>query len=240
MNGFRLTIFVGALIVLASIMAGGDDLAPLGFVLGDLWVVICFVVLIIRSIRRPAACTRAAHIRTSLVDWCWWGVFALPLTWILLTVGNPGPWAREAARRMKCHNNLQNIAVAMNGYCDKYGCYPPAYTVDKQGRRMHSWRVLLLEFLDRGLYARYDFTRPWNTPGNLAVAEMIKQNGPYHCPTEGPQDSLNTSYVMLVGPQAFSDGPTGRKPQDITDGPASTIAIVEMSPSGIGWTAPTT
>ena len=43
---------------------------------------------------------------------------------------------------------------------------------------------------------------------------------------------------MLVGPQAFSDGPTGRKPAEITDGLANTIAVVEMSSSGIRWTAP--
>ena len=146
--------------------------------------------------------------------------------------------ARDAARRVKCQNNLTNIGVAMNAYSAKYGCYPPAYTVDKQGRRMHSWRALLLEFLDRDLCAEYDFTRPWNCPDNLAVADMMKQDGPYQCPGERAHNSLNTSYVMLVGPQAFSGGATGRRPEEITDGPANTIAVVEMSPSGIGWTAP--
>ena len=85
---------------------------------------------------------------------------------------------------------------------------------------------------------QYDFTRPWNCPDNLAVADMMKQDGPYQCPGERAHNSLNTSYVMLVGPQAFSGGATGRRPEEITDGPANTIAVVEMSPSGIGWTAP--
>jgi prepilin-type processing-associated H-X9-DG protein len=163
------------------------------------------------------------------------GLLLLVVIGLLLPAVNS---PREAMRRVQCQNNLQNIAVAMNGYCDKYGCYPPAYTVDKQGRRMHSWRALLLEFLDRDLYAQYDFTRPWNCPDNLAVADRIKADGPYQCPSERAHNSLNTSYVIVVGPQAFSDGPNGRKPEEITDGPANTIAIVEMSPSGIGWTAP--
>jgi prepilin-type processing-associated H-X9-DG protein len=145
---------------------------------------------------------------------------------------------REAARRMQCQNNLKNIMVAMNSYSAKYGCYPSAYTVDKQGRRIHSWRVLLLEFLDHDLYTQYDFSRPWDSPDNLAVADGMKQNGPYQCPSEQAHCSLNTSYVMLVGPQAFSDGPTCRNPDKITDGLATTIAIVEMSPSGICWAAP--
>ena len=139
---------------------------------------------------------------------------------------------------MQCCNNLHQIALAMMNYQVKYGVYPPAYTVDKQGRRMHSWRALLLEFLDRDLCRRYDFSRPWNCPANLAVAAMMKENGPYRCPSEQTQNPSNTSYVMLVGPAAFSAGATGRKPKEITDGPAQTIAVVEMSPSGILWTAP--
>jgi prepilin-type processing-associated H-X9-DG protein len=165
---------------------------------------------------------------------CIWAIAALVL--IALTIQLPPIHAcREAARRMQCCNNLKNIAMAMYNYSTKYGCYPPAYTVDKQGRRMHSWRALLLEFLDRDLYAKYDFSRPWNSPENKAVADM--RCGPYYCSTEHPQNSI-TSYVMLVGPQAFSDGPTGRKPEEISDGPANTIIVVEMSPSGILWTEP--
>lgn len=145
---------------------------------------------------------------------------------------------REAARRVQCRNNLTNIMVAMNSYSAKYGCYPPAYTVDKQGRRMHSWRTLLLEFSDRDLYAKYNLNQPWNSPGNLAVADMMKRRGPYRCPSEQGEIPTDTNYVMLVGPQAFSDGPHGRKQEEITDGLANTIAVVEMAPSGIHWTEP--
>jgi prepilin-type processing-associated H-X9-DG protein len=146
--------------------------------------------------------------------------------------------APEAARRAKCCDSLRDIRIAMNGYQAKYGTYPPPYTVDKQGRRMHSWRALLLEFLDRDLYAKYDFNHPWNSPHNLTVADMMTRNGPYHCPSEAPEKSLWTSYVMIVGPTAFGNGSTGRKPDEITDGLTNTLAIVEMSPSGILWTAP--
>ena len=55
---------------------------------------------------------------------------------------------------------------------------------------MHSWRVLILEFLDHDLYAQYDFNRPWNTPGNLAVAKMMKKDGPYRCPSEQPKNPM--------------------------------------------------
>lgn len=174
----------------------------------------------------------------------WTAVGGLFLIFVILLLLPAVPRCDEAVRRMRCNNNLKNIMLAMNSYSVKYGCYPPAYTVDEKGQRMHSWRVLLLEFMDRKLYDQYDFSRPWNSPGNLAVAEKIAEKDAdylYHCPTESldhPQSSLNTSYVMLVGPKAFSAGPTGRKPTEITDDPGNTLAVVEMSPSGILWTAP--
>ena len=83
-------------------------------------------------------------------------------------------------------NNLHKIALAVLNYEVKYGRFPPAYTVDKKGRRMHSWRVLILEFLDSDLYAQYDFSRPWNSPGNLAFAKKMRKDGPYLCPSEDP------------------------------------------------------
>ena len=128
----------------------------------------------------------------------------------------------------------------MCNYETKYGRFPPAYTVDKQGRRMHSWRVLVLEFLDPDLHAQYDFNRPWNVPANLAFAKKMTKDGPYRCPSEDIKDASWTSYVMLVGPTAFSNGPTGRKREEITegDGTTNTVAVVEMSPSGILWTSP--
>jgi prepilin-type processing-associated H-X9-DG protein len=170
---------------------------------------------------------------------CLWSLVAVFFLLLLIALFLPAvSCSRGAARRAMCGCNLHNIAVAMHSYCAKYGCFPPAYTVDKKGRRMHSWRALLLEFLDQGLYTKYDFTRHWNTPGNLAVAGMMKASGPYCCPSEQPQNPTNTSYVMLVGVSAFSPGSTGRKPEEITDGLGNTVAVVETSPSGILWTSP--
>ncbi len=94
--------------------------------------------------------------------------------------------------------NLGKIGAAMRSYEAKYGRFPPAYTVDEHGRRMHSWRVLILEFLDPDLYAKYDFSQPWDSPTNLAFAKMMKKDGPYQSPNEDPKDVPWTSYVMLV------------------------------------------
>lgn len=70
--------------------------------------------------------------------------------------------AREAARRASCSNNLRQIGLAMHNYHDKYNCFPPAFLPDENGKPKHSWRVLLLPFLDeKSLYAEYRFDEPW-------------------------------------------------------------------------------
>ena len=56
--------------------------------------------------------------------------------------------AREAARRMQCSNHLKQIALALHNYHDEYKSFPPAYIADESGKRMHSWRVLILPFIE--------------------------------------------------------------------------------------------
>lgn len=169
-----------------------------------------------------------------------WAIAGLLFLLFLIPLFLPGVSScREAARRIQCRNNLKHIGLAMHGYHEKYGSFPPAYTVDEQGRRMHSWRALILPFTE---YAQdevqYDFSQPWSSPDNLAFAKESLVRKMYCCPSEADRDRPDTSYVMLVGPDAFSDGPTGRKLKDITDKISETIVVGEMSRSGIFWTEP--
>src|SRR6476469_182788 len=70
--------------------------------------------------------------------------------------------AREAARRMQCSNHLKQIGLALQNYHDTFGSLPPAYLADSQGKPIHSWRVLILPFLENTtLYDRYSFDEPW-------------------------------------------------------------------------------
>ena len=143
--------------------------------------------------------------------------------------------AREAARRTQCTNNMKQISLALLAYEQAHGCFPPAYIPDKNGKPMHSWRVLILPYLERkGLYDQYRFNEPWDSPHNKALASQMPSI--YACPSEGLPSSGLTSYAMFVGPHAFSTGPKGRKISEITDGCRTRSWWPKPSmPTSTGW-----
>jgi prepilin-type processing-associated H-X9-DG protein len=144
---------------------------------------------------------------------------------------------RQAAYQANCHNNMQQIGMAMQAYHDQNGHYPPAFVADKDGKPMHSWRVLLLPYLgEQGLYAQYNMNEPWDSPHNMALASQMP--AVYRCPSAAKTNMNVTSYAMLVGPNAISTGPVGRKRDEITDGLSNTIMIAETTGNNITWTDP--
>jgi len=145
--------------------------------------------------------------------------------------------AREAARRSQCVNNLKQIGLAMHNYHDAYKCFPPAYIPDENGQPMHSWRVLILPYLECGtLYDQYDFDEPWDSPANLALADGMPSV--FRCPSDPTSGPTETGYAMIVGPKALSDGPTATPIREILDGTSNTIMVVEASGCGINWLEP--
>ena len=137
----------------------------------------------------------------------------------------------------RCGNNLKQIGLALHVYHDEWGCFPPAYVVDEGGSHRHSWRVLILPYIEQEqLYEQYRFDEPWNSTHNLQVARTMPSV--FRCPQDSRAAPTDTSYVMLVGPGAFAEGATSCRFADLTDGSSNTIAVIEMSGCGILWTHP--
>jgi prepilin-type processing-associated H-X9-DG protein len=145
--------------------------------------------------------------------------------------------AREAARRAECTNNLRQIGIAFHNYHDTYNTFPPAYIPDKDGKPMHSWRVLILPFMEElALYERYNFDEPWDSPGNLAITNTVISA--YTCPSSGDQTSTETNYMVITGPGTVFDGAKAASIRDITDGTSNTILVVEVAGTGVNWAEP--
>ena len=147
--------------------------------------------------------------------------------------------AREAARRNACMNDLKNVGLALQEYQMQYRSFPPAYVADATGKPMHSWRVLILPFMNdpqlTALYQQYKFDEPWDGPNNSLLVHRVK--APYHCPSSEEPNSM-TNYVAVVGMQTAWPLDKSVRPSDIKDGISNTIMVVEVAGSTINWMEP--
>ena len=139
---------------------------------------------------------------------------------------------------MACSNNLHNLALALQNYHDVYGSFPPAYVADATGKPMHSWRVLILPFIEqKALYELYKFDEPWDGPNNSKLHGVSLPL--YSCPAHtGKHPQTETSYVAVVGPRTVWPDEKTTRMSDITDGTGNTLLIVEAHNAGIHWMEP--
>lgn len=153
------------------------------------------------------------------------GIGALVVMFFLPAV-RTAPKARD---RLRCAFNLRQIVIALRGYEQAYGCLPPACTVDAGGRPLHSWRTLILPYLDeRELYASIDLARPWDDPANAKALQTSVST--YHCrKLSGPRNT--TTYLAVVAPGGCFLPTQARRMAEITDARGSTLMLIE---AGVG------
>ncbi len=145
----------------------------------------------------------------------------------------------EAADRKTraCEDNLKRIGAALHQYHDRYRSFPPAYVVNDQGKRMHSWRVLLLPFLGHSeLYRQYRFDEPWDSAHNRKLLKQMP--AVYGCPADKKRPAGTTNYVAIVGPQTVWPEHCAVSYSHITDGTSNTLQLVETVDAGIKWLEP--
>ena len=145
---------------------------------------------------------------------------------------------REAARRNSCQNNLKQIGLALHHYHDQHGSFPPAYTVDDEGNRLHSWRTLILPYMEETqLYESIDLTKPWDDLANARAREQVVKA--YLCPSVPYEEEVQTTYLAVVGPNYAFAGSEPRALADIADGSSETIAIIDVpSKQAVHWMSP--
>ena len=143
---------------------------------------------------------------------------------------------RSSPRWLSCLNNMRQCMLAIWNYESAHGRFPPAWQVDDNGVPMHSWRVLILPFLElNGLYDQYRFDEPWDGPNNSKLANQMPSI--YHCPSV-PYSTSQTTYKLVSDPEALFNGSESRTLGDAVDGTASTIVLVEDSEHPVNWMKP--
>lgn len=156
-------------------------------------------------------------------------------TFLLMPMRSSAP---QAARRMQCTNHIKQIMIALHNYHDTYNSLPPAYTTDASGKPLHSWRVLILPFIEQqALYDNIKLDEPWDSLHNWQFHSMMPPE--YACPSSpNARPNSFTCYQWVIGPDTISDGPTARKLGELSRGTSNVIGVVEVHPT-TNWMQPT-
>src|SRR5579883_1704063 len=132
---------------------------------------------------------------------------------------------REAAARSQSQNNLKNIALALHNYHDVNGTFPPAAICDKKGRKLLSWRVAILPYVEQNaLYQQFKLDEPWDSEHNKKWSEVVVK---VYSDPRAPAPAANmTYYKVFVGNGAMFDKVTGTRIAQLADGTSNTIMTV--------------
>lgn len=127
--------------------------------------------------------------------------------------------------------------MAVANYESANGHLPPAYVTGPDGRPWHSWRVLVLPYIEQEkLFKEYHFDEPWDGPHNRTLAERMPKIYRFHNRSEPGQTTTN--YLAVVGPGTLWPGAEGRKLADVTDSAGDTILIAENRGLDVCWLEP--
>jgi hypothetical protein len=149
----------------------------------------------------------------------------------------PAVQSRPSSHTSQCRNNLKQLALGLHMYWDQYKVLPPPYVADTSGKPMHSWRVLLLPFIDRpDLFAQYNLREPWNGPNNSKLAASMPDV--FRCPSQAGGPAVETHYFVVVDQKTAWPPGGGCTMLGITDGTSRTLMLIEVPDKSINWMEP--
>jgi hypothetical protein len=115
---------------------------------------------------------------------------------------------------------------------------PPAFSVDDNGKPLHSWRTLLLPYLDdetlAELHAQIRLDEPWDSEHNRQFHG--RNPGIYRCPSNQSMPDGETSYSVITGDELlFSNDGQG---QPLAGRGSNMLMLVERSLDTVCWMQP--
>lgn len=149
---------------------------------------------------------------------------------------------QNAARTAENQSRLRMLGLAMFNYESAYSTFPPQALADKTGKRLLSWRVLILPFLgEKELYDQFHLDEAWDSPHNLALLEKMPEM--YRSAGDIGASELKPGYTRFVAPLAANSimGKVGTptRLREVADGLSNTILLVQAAPSAaVPWTKP--
>lgn len=149
---------------------------------------------------------------------------------------------REAAQRAETLNKFRQLALAALNFESANQKFPAAFSVDKDGKPLLSWRVHILPYLgERALYQKFHLDEPWDSPHNVKLLDEMPQvyKSVSVILPEGKTMALAPMTDGSIISQEPRDGNLGAGFADITDGSFKTILFIEGgTENAVPWTAP--
>jgi hypothetical protein len=111
-----------------------------------------------------------------------------------------------------CYSSLNNIALALDGYRETHGRLPPPFEVDQDEKRKHSWRALILPWLQPSndpTTDHYNLGERWDGVRNISLSHNVP--GWLRCPSERSENPLGSPFVMV---NDFGDTPIDQIPKN--------------------------
>ncbi|MBM4070472.1 MAG: DUF1559 domain-containing protein [Planctomycetes bacterium] len=100
-------------------------------------------------------------------------------------------WAREAANRTQCTNNIKQIALAMHQYEHDFKTLPPSRILLPDLSSSGTWAVLILPYMEHGnLYKEWNLELPYYKQSELARSRAVPS---YFCPTRRDHQAAGLS-----------------------------------------------
>jgi hypothetical protein len=146
--------------------------------------------------------------------------------------------SREENRRVVCMNNMRQIVFALHAYCDNRGRFPPAHTVDETGKPLHSWRVLILPYLEQQtLYEKIRLNEPWDSEHNRQFHSQVPRI--FQCPTGNWQLPMSGGchYSIIYGAAAAFSETEPKKYNEGKDHDGTILFVERKIP--VNWMDPT-
>ncbi len=143
-------------------------------------------------------------------------------------------------QRTSSMRNLENIAEALNAYAADHGSYPPPIMYGPGKRKMHSWRVLILPYLnEQALFDQFNLKKPWDDPQNIQLAYQMP--AVYAHPNAASNGWYTAAgYYLIVGQGTLFPKAGPLSPDQVTDDPSQTVLVIEGAPNTTlgSWTEP--
>ncbi|MDO4628255.1 MAG: DUF1559 domain-containing protein [Planctomycetia bacterium] len=150
-------------------------------------------------------------------------------------------------------DNLRKLGIAMQRYrLEHDGLLPPAFSVDAEGKPLHSWRVLILPYIGdekcKELYAKIRLDEPWDSVYNKEFHDEMPEV--FRCPgldkpvnRKQVSPASETNYSVIVGENQLFDGTgTGRDyVQMMRENPTRKVekmALITERPNSVPWMRP--